>query len=204
MAIAPLERRLDKITQTIDEQAERVETVAAQPVELEPLPAELPQEEPVQIAGIGSAVKSALGKLRRPAAQAPAPAPVAPPVAPPPPAITPATQAVQDQQDAAKAAVSLGLGDQPTVGIVTKTEAAKRARPQVTPQAVAVEREDVMNLRAQTTFLGQAEFEKPPLTQFNLPQMDTAESVKSTVEAINNLLDIKVQTITFDEVRDAA
>lgn len=200
MAIAPLERRLDKITQTIDEQAERVETVAAQPVELEPLPAELPQEEPVQIAGIGSGIKTVLGKLRRPAAQAPAPAPVAPPVAPPPPAITPATQAVQDQQDAAKAAVSLGLGDQPTVGIVTKTEAAKRARPQVTPQAVVAERQDVMDLRATTP----PELEKPPLTQFNLPQMDTAESVKSTVEAINNLLDIKVQTITFDEVRDAA
>ena len=199
MAIAPLERRLEQLNEALDEQAQRVETVETQPLEAEPMPAEMEQEEPVQIAGIGSAVKAAIGKLRKPAEEA-APR-IEPPIAPPPPpAITPATQAVQDQQDAAKAAVSLGLGDKPTAQIVTKTEAAKRARPQITPQAVAAERQDVMDLRATTP----PELEKPPLTQFNLPMMDTPESVKSTVEAINNLLDIKVQTITFDEVRDAA
>lgn len=199
MAIAPLERRLEQLNEALDEQAQRVETVETQTLEAEPMPAEMPQEEPVQIAGIGSAVKAAIGKLRKPAEKA-APR-IEPPIAPPPPpAITPATQAVQDQQDAAKAAVSLGLGDKPTAQIVTKTEAAKRERPQITPQAVVAERQDVMDLRATTP----PELEKPPLTQFNLPMMDTPESVKSTVEAINNLLDIKVQTITFDEVRDAA
>jgi len=83
---------------------------------------------------------------------------------------------------------------------VTKIEASKRISPQLTPEAVTAERADVQALRATTP----PELEKPPLTQFNLPMMDTPDSVKSTVEAINNLLDIKPKTITFDEVRESA
>ncbi len=192
MAIAPLEQRLDKVSQELQDADTRREIAETQPLPEPSQPEIAPMEdEGVLVAGrIGEGLKL-LKKLRK------APEPPPPRVEP---QLTPEAQQVQSQQDAAKAATSLGLGDQPTVKVVTKVEASKRARPKVTPESVAAAREVQIQERPART----PEADRPPLAQFNLNRMETTDEVKATVDAINDQLGIKVKTIKFEEVKDAA
>jgi hypothetical protein len=192
MAIAPLEQRLDKVSQELQDADTRREIAETQPLPEPSQPEIAPMEdEGVLVAGrIGEGLKL-LKKLRK------APEPPPPRVEP---QLTPEAQQVQSQQDAAKAATSLGLGDQPTVKVVTKVEASKRARPEVTPESVAAAREVQIQERPART----PEADRPPLAQFNLNRMETTEEVRATVDAINDQLGIKVKTIKFEEVKDAA
>ena len=192
MAIAPLEQRLDKVSQELQDADTRREIAETQPL---PEPSQ-PEIAPMEDEGVLVASKISEGlKLLKKLRKAPEP--------PPPriePQLTPEAQQVQSQQDAAKAATSLGLGDQPTAKVVTKVEASKRARPKVTPESVAAAREVKIQERPART----PEADRPPLAQFNLNRMETTEEVKATVDAINDQLGIKVKTITFEEVKDAA
>jgi hypothetical protein len=192
MAIAPLEQRLDKVSQELQDADTRREIAETQPL---PEPSQ-PEIAPMEDEGVLVASKISEGlKLLKKLRKAPEP--------PPPriePQLTPEAQQVQSQQDAAKAATSLGLGDQPTAKVVTKVEASKRARPKVTPESVAAAREVKIQERPART----PEADRPPLAQFNLNRMETTEEVKATVDAINDQLGIKVKTIKFEEVKEAA
>jgi hypothetical protein len=192
MAIAPLEQRLDKAAEALADADQRKAISETQPLPEPSMPEIAPAEdEGVLVAGRLSKGLKLLKKIRR--GEDPAPVRVEP-------QLTPEAQQIQAQQDAAKAATTLGLGDQPTTGVVTKVEASKRARPKVTPESVATAREARVQERPART----PESDRPPLAQFNLQRMDTPESVKATVDAINDELGIKVKTITFDEVKDSA
>jgi len=62
------------------------------------------------------------------------------------------------------------------------------------------QRDEVKNIRSVTD----PATEVPPKTAFNLPKMETTEDIKSTIETMNKMSDIKTQAITFDDVRTAA
>ncbi|HSG19506.1 MAG TPA: hypothetical protein VLA31_01945, partial [Burkholderiaceae bacterium] len=184
MAIAPLERRIDQAAEALDQIDQNKQIAETQP-ELPPPDMPAPEEfpaEPVQVAGPMTAIRKA---LRRSAAT-----PRVEPV------MDAEAAAVAEQRDAVKAATNLGIADQPTATIAVQTEQAARARPGMTPEAVAAQRQDVADLRVTTP----PEMEKPDITRFNLNVMDTPESVKTTVETISRMLDLKVDRITFDDV----
>ena len=127
MAIAPLEQRLDKAAEALADAGQRKAISETQRLP-EPLMPEIApaDDEGVLVAGRLSEGLKLLKKIRR--GEDPAPVRVEP-------QLTPEAQQIQAQQDAAKAATTLGLGDQPTTGVVTKVEASKRARPKVTPES---------------------------------------------------------------------
>ena len=164
MAVRPLDQRLDQLNQDAADFEQRVELgTAAQNDQLEAdavpaVPPEVQMADGVQVAGgrlevIGEVLKR-IGKqdIR------PAPAP-----------LTPQAAQAQEITDLQKAAVQTGTGTPEAARVAGKIEQAKAVAP--TPQQVIGEKP---GMAARTG-------EKPPETAFNMPLMDTDDSVKQTM-----------------------
>jgi hypothetical protein len=196
MAIQPLDLRLDKLNQQLVEN-DQLADIVSQPRVDPGIDATIPQTRPdaidpdekdIQVAGLVDVVGMVARKLKGVEIRKPPSAPV-----------SPEAKAAAEAEDTAKAAIATGTTTGPTEAkIAGKVEASKK--PGLTPEAFATQRKDVQDLRATTP----PELEKPPLTAFNLPRMETTEDVKSTVETMNRMAGIKTENITFDDVRKAA
>jgi hypothetical protein len=196
MAIQPLDLRLDKLNQQLVEN-DQLADIVSQPRVDPGIDATIPQTRPdaidpdekdIQVAGLVDVVGMVARKLKGVEIRKPPSAPV-----------SPEAKAAAEAEDTAKAAIATGTTTSPTEAkIAGKVEASKK--PGLTPEAFATQRKDVQDLRATTP----PELEKPPLTAFNLPRMETTEDVKSTVETMNRMAGIKTENITFDDVRKAA
>ena len=196
MAIQPLDLRLDKLNQQLVEN-DQLADIVSQPRVDPGIDATIPQTRPdaidpddkdIQVAGLVNIPGMIARKLKGVEIRKPPSAPV-----------TPEAKAAAEAEDTAKAAIATGTTTSPTEAkIAAKIEVSKK--PGLTPEAFATQRKDVQDLRATTP----PELEKPPLTAFNLPRMETTEDVKSTVETMNRMAGIKTENITFDDVRKAA
>lgn len=193
MAIAPLDERLNQLTRQSADTEQRMElaSVNPAPVEESQMPLPLTQEfadDGVQVAGGRlEVIQEVLKGISKTEIRKTAPAPV-----------TKEAQQAADIVDTQKAAVASGVTPSKTeASIAAKIEVKK---PATTPQEFVQTRQDVKDLRQTTP----PELEKPPVTEFNLPRMETTEDVKSTIEAMNRSAGIKTQNITFDDVRAAA
>lgn len=194
MAIQQLDLKLDQMNEGLVDQDQR-EKLASAPMPEATTPDALTttqleaQDEGIQVAGgRGEVMREVLKKLK----------PVEirkPPVAP----LTPQAATAAAVEDTTKAALNAGVTTSKTEAkIAAKVQA--NAKPSITPEAFASQREEVQKLRATTD----PATEVPPTTPFNLPKMETTEDIKSTIETMNKMSGIKTQTITFDDVRTAA
>jgi len=186
MAIKPIDIRLDELNQAnadIDQRADLASTAPS----VEQAQPDFP-EEGVQVAGLGSALKGALKFGKKVAEQ------VAEVEIRKAPTLTKEAQDAADIQDLQKATELTGTATPMEAAVAGKVEVSKDAG--MTPEAVVTERQAQIDKRAGV----EAAAEVPPKTAFNLPLMETEESVKSTVEAINQMAGIKTAKITFDDV----
>jgi hypothetical protein len=144
-------------------------------------------DEGIQVAGGKlDVIKEVIGKLSKVDIRKSAPPPV-----------TKEAQQVADIADTQKAAIAAGVTTSKTqANIAAKIEVKK---PDITPEGFVQIRQDVKDLRATTP----PELEKPPVTEFNFPRIETEDDIKSTIEAMNRATDIKTENITFDDVRSA-
>lgn len=186
MAIKPIDTRMDELNQATADIDQRVDLAASAPPP-EPIQPDLP-EDGVQVAGLGSALKGALKFGKKVAEE------VSEVELRKAPTLTKEAQDAADIQDLQKASEMTGTATPMEAAVAGKVEVSKD--PNMTPEAVIAERQAQIDKRAGV----EAETEVPPKTAFNLPLMDTEESVKSTVEAINQMAGIKTAKITFDDV----
>ena len=186
MAIKPIDIRLDELNQAnadIDQRADLASTAPS----VEQAQPDFP-EEGVQVAGLGSALKGALKFGKKVAEQ------VSEVEIRKAPTLTKEAQDAADIQDLQKATEMTGTATPMEAAVAGKVEVSKDAG--MTPEAVVAERQAQIDKRAGVD----KATEVPPKTAFNLPLMDSEESVKSTVEAINQMAGIKTAKITFDDV----
>jgi hypothetical protein len=186
MAIKPIDIRLDELNQAnadIDQRADLASTAPS----VEQAQPDFP-EEGVQVAGLGSGLKGALKFGKKVAEQ------VAEVEIRKAPTLTKKAQDAADIQDLQKATELTGTATPMEAAVTGKVEVSKD--PNMTPEAVVAERQAQIDKRAGVDKAA----EVPPKTAFNLPLMDSEESVKSTVEAINQMAGIKTAKITFDDV----
>jgi hypothetical protein len=185
MAIKPIDIRLDELNQAnadIDQRADLASTAPS----VEQAQPDFP-EEGVQVAGLGP-LKGALKFGQEVAKQ------VAEVEIRKAPTLTKEAQDAADIQDLQKATELTGTATPMEAAVTGKVEVSKDAG--MTPDAVVAERQAQIDKRAGVD----KATEVPPKTAFNLPLMDSEESVKSTVEAINQMAGIKTAKITFDDV----
>jgi len=185
MAIKPIDIRLDELNQAnadIDQRADLASTAPS----VEQAQPDFP-EEGVQVAGLGP-LKGALKFGQEVAKQ------VAKVEIRKAPTLTKEAQDAADIQDLQKATELTGTATPMEAAVAGKVEVSKDAG--MTPDAVVAERQAQIDKRAGVD----KATEVPPKTAFNLPLMDSEESVKSTVEAINQMAGIKTAKITFDDV----
>ena len=185
MAIKPIDIRLDELNQAnadIDQRADLASTAPS----VEQAQPDFP-EEGVQVAGLGP-LKGALKFGQEVAKQ------VAEVEIRKAPTLTKEAQDAADIQDLQKATELTGTATPMEAAVTGKVEVSKDAG--MTPDAVVAERQAQIDKRANVD----KATEVPPKTAFNLPLMDSEESVKSTVEAINQMAGIKTAKITFDDV----
>ena len=186
MAIKPIDIRLDELNQANADIDQRVDLASTAP-SIEPTEPDFPAEG-VQVAGLGSGLKGVL-KFGAKVAEEVAKVEIRKT-----PELSKEAQDAADIQDLQKASEMTGVATPMEAGVAGKVEVSKQ--PGMTPEAVTAERQAQIDKRAGVDKAA----EVPPKTEFNLPLMDTEESVKSTIEAINNLAGIKTKTITFDDV----
>ncbi len=164
MAVRPLDQRLDQLNQDAADLEQRVELgTAPQNDQLEAatvpeIPPEVQMADGVQIAGgrmevIGEVLRRIKGHDIRPA-----PAP-----------LTPEAAKAQEITELQKAAAQTGVASPEAARVAGQVEQAKAVAP--TPQQVVAEKPGMAALTG----------EKPPETAFNMPLMDTDESVKQTM-----------------------
>lgn len=186
MAIKPIDIRLDELNQANADVDQRVDLASTAP-SIEPVQPDFPAEG-VEVAGLGSGLKGVL-KFGKKVAEEVGKVEIRKA-----PELSKEAQDAADIQDLKKASEMTGVATPMEAGVAGKVEVSKQ--PGMTPEAVTAERQAQIDKRAGADKAA----EVPPKTEFNLPLMDTEESVKSTVEAINNLAGIKTKTITFDDV----
>lgn len=185
MAVRPLDQRLDQLNQDVADLDQRIDLATASsesPAEVATIP-EIPPEvemaDGVQIAGGRMEVIGEV--LRRIKKQD---------IRPEPKPLTPAAQEAQNINEVEKAAVQTGVGTPTEARIAGRVEAIKPVTPSPT-QVVA----DKAGMAARTG-------EKPPETAFNMPLMDTEESVKQTMMVLAERVSTK--TGTFADWKTAA
>jgi hypothetical protein len=188
MAVRPLDQRLDQLNQDAADLEQRVELgTAPQNDQLEAatvpeIPPEVKMADGVQIAGgrmevIGEVLRRIKGQDIRPA-----PAP-----------LTPQAAKAQEITELEKAAVQTGTGTPQAARLAGQVEQAKAVA--ITPQQVVAEKP---GMAARTA-------EKPPETAFNMPLMDTDESVKQTMMVMAERVDTQRGTFkTWEAAADAA
>ncbi len=186
MAIKPIDTRMDELNQATADIDQRVELASTAP-SVEQAQSNFP-EEGVEVAGLGSALKGALKFGKKVAEQ------VSEVEIRKAPALTKEAQDAADIQDLQKASEMTGDATPMEAAVAGKVEVSKD--PNMTPEAVVAERQAQIDKRASVDKAA----EVPPKTAFNLPLMDSEDSVKSTVEAINKMAGIKTAKITFDDV----
>lgn len=186
MAIKPIDIRLDKLNQANADIDQRVDLASTAP-SIEPTEPDFPAEG-VQVAGLRSSLKGAL-KFGKQVAEEVGKVEIRKQ-----PTLTKEAQDAADIQDLQKASEMTGVATPMEATVAGKVEVSKD--PSMTPSAVVEERQAQIDARAKVD----KATEVPPKTEFNLPLMDTEESVKSTVEAINKMAGIKTAKITFDDV----
>jgi len=185
MAVRPLDQRLDQLNQDSADLKQRVELgTAPQNDQLEAatvpdIPPEVQMADGVQIAGgrmgvIGEVLTRMKGQDIRPA-----PAP-----------LTPQAAKAQEITDLEKAAVQTGTGTPQAARLAGQVEQARAAAP--SPQQVVAEK---LSMAGRTG-------EKPPEAAFNMPLMDTDESVKQTMMVLSER--VTTQRGTFDSWEKAA
>jgi len=191
MAIQPLDQKLDKIAQSAAdfEQGSEGTVLPSSDQDVQQVgqtTGEMALEPDFQVAGgLPSEILKRLTKVDI--------------RAPKTPSVTPEAATSVIVNDTAKSAVASGVTNSPmTAKTAARIEAGKK--PEITPEAFSSERKDVADLRATTD----PALEKPPVTAFNLPVMDTTESIKTTVETMARMGGVETKTITFDDVRAAA
>ena len=188
MAVRPLDQRLDQLNQDAADLEQRVELgTAPQNDQLEAatvpeIPPEVQMADGVQIAGgrmevIGEVLRRIKGQDIRPA-----PAP-----------LTPQAAKAQEITELEKAAVQTGTGTPQAARLAGQVEQAKAVA--ISPQQVVSEKP---GMAARTA-------EKPPETAFNMPLMDTDESVKQTMMVLAERVDTQRGTFkTWEAAADAA
>ena len=186
MAIKPIDIRLDELNQANADIDQRVDLASTAP-SIEPVQPDFPAEG-VQVASAKSALIGAL-KFGKKVAEEVGKVEIRKT-----PTLTKEAQDAADIQDLKKASEMTGVATPMEAGVAGKVEVSKQ--PGMTLEAVTAERQAQIDKRAKVD----KATEVPPKTEFNLPLMDTEESVKSTVEAINKLAGIETKTITFDDV----
>ena len=185
MAIKPIDIRLDELNQANADIDQRMNLASTAP-SVEQAQQDLP-EEGVQVAGLGP-LKGALNFGKKVAEQ------IADVEIRKAPTLTKEAQDAADIQDLQKASEMTGEATPMEASVTGKVEVSKD--PGMTPDAVVSERQAQIDKRAGVD----KATEVPPKTEFNLPLMETEDSVKSTVEAINQMAGIKTAKITFDDV----
>lgn len=192
MAIKPIDIRLDELNQANADIDQRMDLASTAP-SVEQAQQDFP-EEGVQVAGLGSGLKGALKFGKKVAEQ------VAEVEIRKAPALTKEAQDAADIQDLQKASEMTGDATPMEAAVAGKVEVSKD--PNMTPEALAAEKAKVEGtpdaLKGKPS--GKLEKNPVPVAEFNLPLMDTEDSVKATVEAINKLAGIKTKKITFDDV----
>lgn len=192
MAIQPLDQRLDLLNEVIANDIQREELTSTAVDASAEFPDAQPAE-PVVVAGPLSVITKAAGLARK--AERPLKKPDL---------LSPEAAEAAKVQDIERSAQAAGLPAQ-QAGIAARVELRKE--PGLTPEKVAAEQQQVM---AEPEILtgkpsGRAKDEagekiKVPVTAFNLPVMDTTDSVKSFIQAIDNLDPAKPATIVMKDV----
>lgn len=189
MAIQQLDLKLDEMNQDIVDQQQREQLadtpLPEQAVDMPAAP--MPSEEGIQVAGgRGELIGEVLKKLKNVEIRKP-------PVAP----ITPQAATAAAVEDTTKAAINAGVTASKTEAkIAAKVQA--NAKPAITPETFTSQRAEVQKIRAVTD----PATEVPPQTVFNLPKMETTEDIKSTMETMSQMTDLKTKKITFKSVED--
>ncbi len=185
MAVRPLDQRLDQLNQDVADLDQRIDLATASsesPAEVATIP-EIPPEikmgDGVQIAGGGSKVIGEV--LRRMKGQD---------IRPQPAPLTPAAQAAQNVNEVEKAAVQTGVGTPVEARIAGRIEEIKPVTP--SPAQVVAEKPGMAARTAET----------PPQAAFNMPRMETEESVKQTMMVLAERVSTK--TGTFEDWKAAA
>lgn len=185
MAVRPLDQRLDRLNQDVADLDQRIDLATASsesPAEVATIP-EIPPEvemaDGVQIAGGRMEVIGEV--LRRVKKQD---------IRPEPKPLTPAAQEAQNINEVEKAAVQTGVGTPTEARIAGRIEAIKPVTP--SPAQVVAEKP---GMAARTG-------EAPPKAAFNMPLMDTEESVKQTMMVLAERVSTK--TGTFADWKTAA
>ena len=195
MAIAPLDQRLNEMTQDSANLIRREDLASTQSVETaDPLAALAPQPEMqdpgVQVAagpgGFGKLfekaatgikdVTEAVGKLKIGE------------VAPPPP--TKAAQDAADIADLTKVTSNAGIATKPQGKIAGKIQKAKDGLP--TPEQVIAEKPSMAGKTGETI----------PEVPFNMPLMDTTDSIKQTMLTLAK--NVETKRGTFSDWKEAA
>jgi hypothetical protein len=187
MAISPLDQRLDKLNTEVADFDQRLDLGTAplndsiEAATIPEIPPEIKMADGEQIAGgrmevIGEVLKR-IGKqdIR----------PTAPPVP-----LTPEAAKAQEISELQKAAVQTGVGTPAEAKLAGQVQQAVQTAP--TPQQVIAEKPGMA---------GRTD-EKPPETAFNMPLMDTEESVKQTMMVLAER--VETQRGTFKSWEAAA
>jgi hypothetical protein len=188
MAVRPLDQRLDQLNQDAADLKQRVDLATApqndslEAATVPVIPPEIQMADGVQVAGgrmevVGEVLRRIRGQDIRPT-----PAP-----------LTPEAMKAQELTDLQKAASQTGAGTPQAARLAGQVEQAKAVAP--SPQQVVAERP---GMAARTG-------EKPPTTAFNMPLMNTDESVKQTMMVLAERVTTQRGTFkTWEEAADAA
>ena len=192
MAIKPIDIRLNELNEANADIDQRVELASSNSVP-EPMQSDF-SDEGVQVAGLGSSLKGAIKFGKKVADQ------VGKVEIRKPPTLAKEAQDAADIQDLQKAGEMTGVATSMESSVVGKVAVSKD--PNLTPDALAAEkaRVEATPNAVKGTPSGKLDGEPVPRAEFNLPLMDTEDSVRATVEAINNLAGIKTAKITFEDV----
>ena len=192
MAIKPIDIRLDELNEANADIDKRVELASSNPAP-GPMQSDFP-DEGVQVAGLGSALKGAIKLGQKVAGQ------VDQVEIRKVPTLAKEAQDAADIQDLQKAGEATGIATPTESSVAGKIIVSKD--PNLTPDALAAETARVEATPDATKGKpsGKLDGKPVPKAEFNLPLMDTEDSVRATVEAINNLAGIKTAKITFEDV----
>lgn len=188
MAVRPLDQRLDQLNQDAADLKQRVDLATApqnnslEDATVPVIPPEIQMADGVQIAGgrmevVGEVLRRIRGQDIRPTA------------AP----LTPEAMKAQELTDLQKAAAQTGVGSPAAARVAGQVEQARAVVP--TPQQIIGERPGMAGRTG----------ERPPATAFNMPLMNTDESVKQTMMVLAERVTTQRGTFkSWEEAADAA
>lgn len=185
MANRPLDQRLEQLTQDTADLEQRVDLASApsgSPLEAATVPEITPEiaaDEGVQVAG---GRMELIGEVLRRVKKTD--------IRPEPKPLSPDAAKAAELSDLQKAAVQTGTGMPTEARVAGKIEQAKAVSP--TPEQIIAEKPGMAGMTG----------EKPPQAAFNMPLMDTEESVKQTMMVLANR--VETQRGTFAGWQEAA